>query len=138
MCPGCTHPAWLPREPLGWLRLELFLGVPLSGSSAQTQLFCHQGQFQALSAVLENCVPRASHQHQRTVPVGLTSYVSPVSLATALPSLRRSWQRDTMPGLTWVCRHRYGLSPKLTCIFPEHHATPCRLHMLLAWGQRSA
>lgn len=42
------------RATFGWLRL--FLGAPLSCSSAQIQLYCHQGQFQALGAVLQRAV----------------------------------------------------------------------------------
>lgn len=69
----------------------------------------------------EEYVPRASHQHQRSVPVGLTSFswfpwsrwdIS-ASLATVLLFLRRNWQQDTRPDLMWVCMHYDGMSPKL-------------------------
>lgn len=86
-CVSWLHtPSLAPsRATFGWLRL--FLGAPLSCSTAQTQLYCHQGKFQALSAMLQRavCPGTATSISILSQLVSQASAVFPRSVEISLP-----------------------------------------------------
>lgn len=122
--------SWLPTHSLApsrcifvWLRLRLFLGAPLRCNCTHMVVLPPRPVPGSRC-----CAPRASHQHQCSIPLVLARYswfsqshqVTSVSLVTALLFLRRNWQQNTGSVCIAVAGHQ-SLS-----IFPKHWAKPHR------------